>query len=218
MRRPQKKPLGPRFAIVPLGLALVAAGCTVSGALPTASGGSPPSVSAASGATSASVSPFMSPIATSSPSPMASSACTSASLEARGGRQGEGGQAQVTIVLTNTGPAPCSLGGVPESLQLVRQDGTPLAVTMLPAGSLSGSPVELPPGRAGAANIVFTWSNWCGTTPGPLTAKMLLGRGIGTLDAPLDGPPGYAFVPRCDAPSQPSTIQAVFPFEAPPAG
>lgn len=175
----------------PIGLAIVIASCTSGSALQTIEGGS------------------------TEPSPTATAPCAAGSVRAHGGRQGASGQAQGTVDFTNIGATDCILEGVPAGIQLIQADGTPLDVGVSPPQQPGGPPVVLPPGVPDAADIVVYWSNWCGQPPGPLTIRLDLGGGRGEVSAPFDGPPAYDYVPRCDQPSQGSTLRVVLPFERP---
>lgn len=133
--------------------------------------------------------------------------CTAGSLAARGGRQGESGIAHGDVALTNVGHAPCTLSGPPAALVLLRTDGSQLPVVFEPSVQPTAQLVVLRPGSAQAAWLIVYWTNWCGAAPGPLRLRISLGDGLGILVAPFDGPPDYDYVPRCDQPGQPSTLQ-----------
>jgi hypothetical protein len=125
------------------------------------------------------------------------------------------GTAQGDVYFTNIGPTACSLSGTPISIALVRVDGSLLQITPQQPDQVSiGLPVTLLPGAADAANLAFNWSNWCGTTPGPLRVEIMLPGGD-TVTGPLNGPPAYDFVPRCDEPSAPSGIEQLWGFASP---
>ncbi len=134
--------------------------------------------------------------------------CSAASLVAQGGRQGESGIAHGDVAFTNAGDAPCSLAGAPAAVALLRADGTQLQVTLMPPTSSAGPLIVLKPGVEQAAWLVVYWANWCAAGPGPLRIRITLGGGRGTVSAPFDGPPDYDYVPRCDQPDQPSTLQS----------
>jgi hypothetical protein len=135
--------------------------------------------------------------------------CSAASLVARGGRQGESGIAHGDVAFTNVGEALCSLSGAPAAVSLVRADGTQLPVKLLPSTASAGSlVVVLRPGAEQAAWLIVYGANWCAAAPGPLRIRITLGDARGTLDAPFDGPPDYDYVPRCDQPARPSTLQS----------
>ncbi|MGO9206519.1 MAG: DUF4232 domain-containing protein [Candidatus Limnocylindrales bacterium] len=135
--------------------------------------------------------------------------CAAASLVASGGRQGESGIAHGDVAFTNVGDAPCSLSGAPAAVALVRADGTQLPVRLLPFTSPAGPVVVvLRPRAEQAAWLIVYWANWCAAAPGPLRLRITLGDARGTLDAQFDGPPDYDYVPRCDQPARPSTLQS----------
>ncbi|HEX9044433.1 MAG TPA: DUF4232 domain-containing protein [Candidatus Limnocylindrales bacterium] len=187
-------------------MAIVAASCT---------GGASVSIAPSVASTPAPATPAASPSASPAPSVASATPCAASSLRARGGRQGATGQAQGTVLITNTGQHACTLEGVPTSIELVTANGTVLRTTTIPQEQSAGPPALLAPGVADAADIVIYWSNWCGTSAGPLTIRLDLGSGRGVVSAPFNGPPNGAYVPRCDQPGQPSTLQVVFPFEQP---
>jgi hypothetical protein len=122
---------------------------------------------------------------------------------------GETGALAGWIVFRNTG-ATCALLGRPR-LQLLR--GTaPVRerVRLLPGeGPSSTSPrptystAALPPGRSATVEVV--WSNWCGRAP-PTGVRVTIPTG-GSVVLPLK------LRPRCDAPTQPTTL-AIGPFQA----
>ena len=144
--------------------------------------------------------------------------CAAAKLEVRGGRMGGGtGTAQGDIYFTNVGPTPCSLSGEPKRIELLRADGSDLAITAQGPETTPGPPATLAPGTRDAASLAFNWANWCGKAPGPLRVRitLLTLRAGDSVMGPFDGPPGYAFVPRCDQPSQPSFMILLWSFANP---
>lgn len=143
--------------------------------------------------------------------------CFAADLTVRGGRMGGGtGTAHVDLFFTNVATVPCSLSGAPILTALLRADGSQLPIATLPADpdATGEAPAVLPPQTQDAASVAFNWSNWCGASPGPLHVRLTLPGG-GTLTGPLDGPPEYDFVPRCDQPTQPSGIELLWGFASP---
>lgn len=149
------------------------------------------------------VSPSRSP--SSRPTTVTAAACQASQLSAKGSRQGGGfGSAAGTIVFTDTSTSPCTLKGVP-GLQLLDATGRVLATPS--GGHPSMSAVRLAPGSNHTASLIVYWFNWCGTAPGPLTMRITLTSGGGTILAPFNGPPAY--VPLCTQPGQPSTLQVV---------
>lgn len=148
------------------------------------------------------------PSAAAGASPMSLPPCTANSLAVHGGRQGGGfvGDAEATIVLTNTGPSACSLSGEP-LFALRSVDGSPLTVQNKAQPLHPIRPLTLQP--QGSAYVIAEWSNWCGTTPGPLDLTVTLPNDTPGVTGAFDGPPNYNFVPQCTETNQPSGIQAV---------
>ena len=131
--------------------------------------------------------------------------CTASQLSAAGGRQGGGFQtAHGDIELKSIAPPDCFLGGVPSKIWLVRGDGGRLDVHYEPRRA-SGQRLLLSP--SGVADVIVSWANWCGPSPGPLRIRISLPNGDGVIDAPFDGPSDYDYVPGCGNRSQPSTLQ-----------
>ena len=71
--------------------------------------------------------------------------------------------------------------------------------------------VSLQPGSV--ASVRVRWSNSCPQLSGPVSWKIDLGNGAGTVDA---SSADASFVPPCNGPTDPSTLE-VGPFE-PSAG
>jgi hypothetical protein len=139
-------------------------------------------------------------------------ACAGRDLTVRGGRMGGGtSTAQGAVYFTNVGWTPCTLSGDPESIELLRVDGSRLPITAQPPDATPGSPATLPPGTRDAANLAFNWANWCGAAPGPMRVRITLPGG-GTVTGPFDGPPEYDFIPRCDNSSEPSFMELLWSF------
>lgn len=134
-----------------------------------------------------------------------SAGCTASQLSAKGGRQGGGFQtAHGDVELKSIAPPDCFLGEVPSKISLTRSDGKALDVRYEP-GKASGQRLLLSP--SGVADLIVSWANWCGSSPGPLWIRISLPNGDGVIDAPFDGPPDYDYVPGCSNRSQPSTLQ-----------
>lgn len=134
-----------------------------------------------------------------------SSSCTASQLSASGGRQGGGFQtAHGDVELKSIAPPDCFLGEVPSKISLVRGDGKALDVRYEP-GRASGQRLLLSP--SGVADLIISWANWCGPSPGSLRVRISLPNGDGVIDAPFDGPPDYDYVPGCSNRSQLSTLQ-----------
>jgi hypothetical protein len=137
--------------------------------------------------------------------PPATSSCQSSNLTAQGGRQGEAGSAQGTVVLTNVGQTACVLSGIP-SVGIIGPGGSPLGVTMSAATNQAEAPLAVSPGSSGT--LIVNWSNWCGAAPGSLQISIGLVGG-GTVTGPFDGPPGYTYVPPCISAGQVSSLSVV---------
>jgi photosystem II stability/assembly factor-like uncharacterized protein len=145
--------------------------------------------------------------------------CRAADLQIRGGRMGGGtGTAHADAYFTNVGPAPCSLSGDPVAVEFLRADGTALPIIAQAPEATPGPPVVLQPGAQDAASLALNWANWCGPAPGPLRIRITLPNGGGAVTGGLDGPPGYDFVPRCDAPDMWSFTILLWSFAAPAGG
>lgn len=132
-------------------------------------------------------------------------ACTASQLAAMGGREGGGAQtAHGDVFLTTAGPK-CLLSGVPTSVELLQTDGTVLNVNyVLITTPPAPQSISLSPG--GTVDLSVSWSNWCGPNPGPLTVRITLPEGTGTISSPFNGPPDYNYLPGCIFPSSPSTL------------
>jgi Protein of unknown function (DUF4232) len=169
------------------------------------------SVRPSSMAASATIETTASPSSTSSlPLP-----CDAATLEVRGGRMGGGtGTAHADLYFTDVGPKACSLAGKPKSVEFLRADGRPLAITSQGPEPDPVPPATLAPGVRDAASVAYNWSNWCGNAPGPLRVRVELPNGEFVTGA-FDGPPAYDFVPRCDQPSYPSILVLLWGFANP---
>lgn len=143
--------------------------------------------------------------------PPGNQACSAATLSVHGGRQGGGavGEAEGTVLLTNTGPAPCALSGDP-SVSLLASGGSPLDVAAAPPANPALPPVLL--GSMGSATLIVYWSNWCGSPPGPLSIRITLPGDGGTVTGPFNGPPNYDFVPAClgNGPSALTVVHAYY--------
>lgn len=132
--------------------------------------------------------------------------CTAAALQVKGGRMPGGtGTANAFLYFTNIGSTPCSLSGQPKSVAFLTTDGSALPITPEGPPPDALKPATLAPEVRDAAGVEYNWSNWCGPTPGPLRVRVELAQG-GSIVGPFDEPPEGAYVPRCDSPSQPSTL------------
>jgi uncharacterized protein DUF4232 len=145
-----------------------------------------------------------------------STACTAADLRAEVSLDGAMGSVEGSIGLTNAGGGTCTLSGQP-TVSIFSSTGreVPLQVTESEAqwqvdgtSQPEGWPVvRLQPGSA--ASVRVRWSNACPQLSGPASWKLDLGNGGGTLD--VSGA-DVSFVPPCNGPSEPSTVE-VGPFE-----
>jgi hypothetical protein len=149
-----------------------------------------------------------------------SDACTAADLRAEVSLEGAMGSVEGTIGLTNVGGTTCTLTGRPTvSIFNSRGDAVPLQLAESePQWKVDGASqpqgwpvVSLHPGSA--ASVRVGWSNACPQLSGPASWKIDLGSGAGTLDV---SSADASFVPPCNGPSEPSTLEAG-PFE-PSAG
>jgi hypothetical protein len=137
----------------------------------------------------------------------AAPACTPPALRIRAGREGDGPGAHGDIEFTNLGHHACALRGLP-TVTIATAAGKPLQVSPVREAGVTVLPVVLTPGRADAADLVVSWSNWCEGRPGPLMVRVMLAGGR-VVTGPFDGPPDYNFVPRCLDPQQESMIWVV---------
>jgi hypothetical protein len=133
--------------------------------------------------------------------------CSSASLRARGGRQGAGfGIAHADVQFTNGTAAACTLSGAP-TVAILGSGGSPLAVQSRTAPDATLASVVLPAGVINAVLLTLSWKNWCGGAPGPLTLRILLAGAAGILTAPFDGPPDYDYLPTCQSAADASIVE-----------
>lgn len=166
------------------------------------------SAASATGDLSSMQTPLSSPSVEASPVSSSSQAfswlaCKSADLELVGGRQGETGVVNASVGITNTGRTPCVLPSVPARVELMTSRGSLLPLVAEAPASTPGPPVVVAPGVHNGAYLVFYWMNWCHGQVGPLTVRVTFSAGIGHATGSLEGP----LLPRCDAASNPSTIQ-----------
>jgi hypothetical protein len=139
--------------------------------------------------------------------------CTAATLRIRAGREGEGPGAHGDIEFADVARDRCVLRGLP-AVAMATAAGKLLPVALTRTAGVSEHQVVLAPGRADAADLIVFWSNWCGGAPGPLTVRVTLPAGGGTVSGPFDGPPDYDFVPQCLDAHQRSTISVIGAYEA----
>jgi Domain of unknown function (DUF4232) len=146
--------------------------------------------------------------------------CAASDLQGKVSLEGAMGSVEGSIDLKNTGGAACTLTGRP-AVSIWNSQGQAVAVQVTPsepqwkanaAPQPQGWPVvSLQPGSA--ASLRVRWSNACPQLSGPVSWKIDLGNGAGTLDA---SSADASFVPPCNGPTEPSTLE-VGPFE-PSAG
>jgi hypothetical protein len=139
--------------------------------------------------------------------------CTAAMLRIRAGREGEGPGAHGDIEFTDVARGRCVLRGLP-TVAIATSGGKLLPVALTRTAGVSERPVVLAPGQADAADLVVFWSNWCGRAPGPLTIRVTLPAGGGTVTGSFDGPPDYDFVPQCLDAHHGSTVSVIAAYEA----
>jgi hypothetical protein len=136
----------------------------------------------------------------------ATAPCRAAALRALGTRVGENGTARIQVDFKNVGTTPCRLAGTP-GIRLQRIDQSPLSVhTVSPSSTFLAAPTILPPGVPRAATLVADWANWCAANPGQLALRITLAD-RDTLTVALNRPVGGPYVPRCDHPQVPSSLQ-----------
>jgi hypothetical protein len=145
-----------------------------------------------------------------------STACAGPDLRAEVSLGGAMGSVEGSIRLTNVGAGTCTLSGRPtvSIFSSTGHDVAPQVTESEPQWQVDGTPepagwpvVGLQPGSA--ASVRVSWSNACPQLSGPASWKLDLGNGGGTLD--VSGPDA-SFVPPCNGPSEPSTLE-VGPFE-----
>ena len=156
------------------------------------------------------------------PGPVAPTSTTCAASDLRGTLSLDGamGSVEGSIDLTNIGGATCTLTGRP-AVSIWNAQGNEVRVQVTPsepqwkanaAPQPQGWPVvTLQPGSA--ASVRVRWSNACPQLSDPVSWRIDLGNGAGTMDA---SSADASFVPPCNGPTEPSTLE-VGPFE-PSAG
>jgi len=149
-----------------------------------------------------------------------STACAASDLQGTVSLEGAMGSVEGSIDLTNVGGATCTLTGRP-AVSISDAQGNDVRVQVIasePQWKANAAPqprgwpvVSLRPGSA--ASVRVRWSNACPQLSGPVSWKIDLGNGAGTVDA---SSADASFVPPCNGPTDPSTLE-VGPFE-PSAG
>lgn len=140
------------------------------------------------------------------------SACVATALRAQAGWQGATGALMGTVTLVNRSAAACSLlsgPGIQPRVQVLDAAGKRLAVQMAPQGvhSMLLRLVVLRPGQRVRATM--RWSNWCRAYRGSIHLRVTVPGTRGAVTVAVlnrDGKPVLAS-PRCDSPTDPSTIQ-----------
>jgi hypothetical protein len=113
--------------------------------------------------------------------------------------------------VTNTGPEPCLLSGLPAAA-LVDGNDVVLVASDPPVGS--GARVEL--GAGARASLLVAVANWCNDPPRPPVAiGLTLPDGARVVAEPAAG--GAFEPPPCNGPGQPATLD-VQPQGWTPAG
>ena len=145
-----------------------------------------------------------------------STGCAASDLQGRVSLEGAMGSVEGSIDLTNVGGATCTLTGRP-AVSISDAQGNEVRVQVTasePQWKVNTAPqpqgwpvVSLQPGSA--ASVRVRWSNACPQLSGPVSWKIDLGNGAGTLDP---SSADASFVPPCNGPTEPSTLE-VGPFE-----
>jgi hypothetical protein len=130
--------------------------------------------------------------------------CSTSVLRLVGGREGENETAIGFIEFANTGSRPCALRGYPR-LALIWH-GRRLRVRDIPPEDLALTTVVLAPGKADAAQLMVSWSNWCGPRVAQLSVEITI-PGTGRVTVPFNGPPEWYYTPQCVQPGQPSQLR-----------
>lgn len=148
--------------------------------------------------------------------------CVPNDLTASAGWQGATGQVVGGVVVTNTSSTPCAIAGPPRQLELLAGATILKTAYLAMAGTDPGATVTTPgqsaylkPGDQAGAFV--GWSNWCGATRPTVSAVLvtLPGGGHPITAGAMSPGPGLDGFPRCDAPSNGSTLSA-WEFEAVP--
>jgi hypothetical protein len=143
--------------------------------------------------------------------PQTAPPCTARDLVAKGGRRqdaNDAGGAIGDVVVSDPTTAACELRGAP-SIGLVKVGGAALDVSAVSAPGPALPAVVVEPRMKSAAELVFTWQNWCGPSPGTLEMRISLPDGQGTFTAPLNGELG-TYVPTCGRPGTPSVLRVEY--------
>ncbi len=138
--------------------------------------------------------------------------CSAATLTAQGGRTriASSGAALGTVVLTNSSDGSCFLSGDP-TVALIGSSGAPLGVELIKSANHALPAVLLVPHAA--ADLIVTWTNWCGSVPGPLQIRVAIIGSPTALVAPFDGPPGSDYVPSCTSARKATTLTVVYAYQ-----
>jgi Protein of unknown function (DUF4232) len=142
--------------------------------------------------------------------------CDPNDLTASAGWQGAGGQMAGGVAVTNTSSTACAITGPPRQLELLAGATILKTTYRAMAGADPGATVTKPrqsaylkPGDQARAFVI--WSNWCGATRPAVSAVLVtLSNGGRPITARAAVPPelGIDGFPRCDVPSNGSTLSA----------
>jgi hypothetical protein len=137
--------------------------------------------------------------------------CAASDLQGTVSLDGAMGSVEGSIDLTNNGEASCTLTGRP-AVSIWNSQGREVAVQVTasePQWKANAEPqpqgwpvVSLQPGSA--ASVRVRWSNACPQLSGPVSWKIDLGNGAGTLDP---SSADASLVPPCNGPTEPSTLE-----------
>ena len=129
--------------------------------------------------------------------------CRAGSLAIAGSRQGEVGTVNVGVAITNIGTSTCTLGHLPQMVEILDASGAKLAQATVPDPRSVGGRISLEPGLHGSALLTFYWMNWCQAVPGGLQVQVAFADTVSPVTGPLAG----TLLPACLDPSESSSIQ-----------
>jgi hypothetical protein len=129
--------------------------------------------------------------------------CNASQLVATVGA-GQGGPVQdlggTLLTIANPTGAACEIQTFPK-LQLV--GSADVVATAPPPGEVHVD-LDMRPGPSGAKVANLYWQNWCGNDPRPLTLRVILANGRGTITAPFGS--SSSPLPGCTNRSDPTTF------------
>jgi hypothetical protein len=135
--------------------------------------------------------------------------CSPASLTGKGGWQTTTGAAAGIIRLTNRAQQPCSLSGIPQIV--IESSSGPLAIRQVRSPpeeqEAATTVVLLTPGVDGVVSVGVRWFNWCGDQTSHVVVHLLFSGSAQPVTV-QERDFGLQSRPRCDDPSQGSTIDA----------